>query len=85
MGIALRNLGRYEEAVASYHKAIKLDHNISYTYENLKWLLLNKLKTAGRLAESVKFLEGIIAQHPDNQRARTTAEALKAELKKHPK
>jgi len=40
--------------------------------------LLNKLKTADRLAESVKFLEGIIAQHHGNQRARATAEALKA-------
>jgi len=66
LGVALINFDSFDETVTSYHKAIELDHNVRNTYENFKWLLLNKLKTAGRLAESVMFLEGIIAQYPDN-------------------
>jgi len=48
-------------------------------------MLLNKLKTEVKLAESVEFLEGIIYEHPENQRARVAVETLKSELQKHPK
>jgi len=28
MGNALKNIGRFDDALASYNKAIKLDHNV---------------------------------------------------------
>jgi len=53
MGVSLKNLGKFDEALASYKKAMTLDHNVKLAYENLELLLLNKLKTAVKLAESV--------------------------------
>lgn len=66
MGRALKDLGRFDEAVASYHKAVQLDPSYKNAFENFKALLLNKVKAAEKPEELVKFLEVIVAQNSDS-------------------
>ena len=64
-GVALANLGRETEALASYDAAIALDPDSDFAYNN-KGLLLVQL---GRVAEGRAMIEAAIARAPQAARA----------------
>ena len=48
----------------------------------MKGVLMYKCRTVGLLEKYVKFMETVISKHPENERAKATAESLRTELKK---
>jgi tetratricopeptide (TPR) repeat protein len=80
LGNALRNAGKYEEAIGSYHKSIEVDHNYHYPYGNLKTVLIEKVKSRAKVTMSIAFLQSILGKHPDCQRAKDTIKALTCDI-----
>ena len=48
----------------------------------MKGVLMDECRTVELLEKYVKFMETVISKHPENERAKATAESLRTELKK---
>ena len=49
-------MGKVEEAIQNYQKAIEADVNVNNAYENLQLLLLEKGRSADKLKDNIRFL-----------------------------
>lgn len=49
-------MGKIEEAIKSYQKAIETDVHVNNAYENLQLLLLEKGRSVDKLKDSIRFL-----------------------------
>jgi tetratricopeptide (TPR) repeat protein len=65
-GLALNNLGKYNEAIEYYDKALQIDPKHAYPWNNKG----NALNSLGKYEEAIKYIDKSLELNPD------TADAL---------
>ncbi len=78
-GIAKDRLGRLEEAIKNYDRAIELDSNVAQVYYNRG----NAKRKLGRYEEAIKDYDKAIALNPNFAKAYSNRGTLKLKLGRH--
>lgn len=78
MGLALNNIGHYEEAVSAFFNAVKMDYRPAGIHQHIGYALSNM----GEFQGAMQHYQRAVERQPDNQAARKNMAALADFLKR---